>query len=430
MLWLMQEHFENGPANMDSAGIRQHHLLGLQMHKKYLLRDEPFLNQTNLHNQLKVMVSDKGRTTISGSSYIQAFLENVKQLQNLKPRQINSLRQINRGMPKIKIHNRILEEAEKLENILPGNFQPIYLQSFLQSEKDQINLFSCKLLKDMEAYLQTYQSEFLFWKDVHRHFKTMGIYDKMAESVDMPLNKFYGLGFHNAYYVSCGLLAMRDIHPPDHHILSKFNYSDWDQIERVWMTHQIGVWNKWVFDVKNTRVFKFLLNKTDSKIECIMQEINIDLYQYRNSGIDSDLCQNQEQYFIAFSHDSDLQPIAFLFDLEQQWELGAYAGIFIIELHLEEEKLNKGDCVDPNVLINSNHLEKSSDDCFHVKVYFNEKQLFSELAYCDYKTKKCPYSKFKRDLMSKLMIDEIDSTEICYEPFTTDRHRRHRVHLM
>ena len=56
-----------------------------------------------------------------------------------------------------------------------------------------------------------------------------------------------------------------------------------------------------------------------------------------------------------------------------------YAATFIIELHYDE----------------SQKCDKDVEECMHVKIFFNEIELFSELSYCDYKTEKCPFKKFK-----------------------------------
>ena len=36
------------------------------------------------------------------------------------------------------------------------------------------------------------------------------------------------------------------------------------------MTKMLGLNNKWMHDVKNTRQFKYFLEKLDNKVDCIM----------------------------------------------------------------------------------------------------------------------------------------------------------------
>lgn len=106
-----------------------------------------------------------------------------------------------------------------------------------------------------------------------------------------------------------------------------------------------------------------------------------------------------------------------MFDLEQQWELMSYTSTFIVELHLDE-----GLC--PSNLLDQPY----SDDCFHVKVFFNDLELFSELSYCEYDSQKCSYKGFKRALRNKMILER-NVDEICEEPFDHRTLDYHRVEL-
>jgi hypothetical protein len=134
---------------------------------------------------------------------------------------------------------------------------------------DQINLFGCQILKHAHVYLHNYVAEDHVWKEAHTHFGKMGVYEKMADAVEVPMLLFDSLGYHMAYASATILLAMREQHPLTHPPLSNLTYSDWNYIERIWTTHQYGVYTKWMFDLKNSRMFKFWLDKFETKIGCI-----------------------------------------------------------------------------------------------------------------------------------------------------------------
>eukprot|EP00347_Sterkiella_histriomuscorum_P000993 403373747 len=377
------------------------------MRKRYLEGPQALIDENLVEIQFQPACSDATRTQQSSASFQQAFLSKSKSSLILKERQRRSLRIIGRGLPPINIDASIQTKLDLSNDTIPGNPpSQVYQVSVGQNIKDRLNLFSCPLLKNMHLFLHNYQSENNVWKSVFQHYKRTGIYETMANVTGQNAMLFDVLGFQLAYSTSTTLLALREQMPLNSTLFKNMTYSDWDQVERVWLTHQWGIWDKFMIDVKNTRAFYFFLQKFEEKIQCIVK-----------FGVNSTECRKREQYWAGFYHDVDMQPFANLFDLEQQWVFAGYSATMILELHLDEQKLAQNLCsVNPH-------------ECFHIKVFLNNLQLFNELSYCDYITQQCSYAKFHEDMMHKLMIGQFDVDMVCYEPFQPERLRRHKVYL-
>jgi hypothetical protein len=128
-------------------------------------------------------------------------------------------------------------------------------------------------------------------------------------------------------------------------IINELSYAEWDEIERVIMTRQYGVFDQYIIDVTNTRILSNWFEKLHSKIECIRRH---------NNTYVGTACQREEvNYHHYVQHDITIIALLNLFDLEQQWKLIRYAATVILELHLDD------------------NCTADTEECLSVKIFFN-----------------------------------------------------------
>ena len=65
------------------------------------------------------------------------------------------------------------------------------------------------------------------------------------------------------------MTSLRDQYSPSEIGFEDLTYNDWDQIERVLLTHQYGIFDQYMFDLINTRQLTFFLSLFEVKINCL-----------------------------------------------------------------------------------------------------------------------------------------------------------------
>ena len=170
------------------------------------------------------------------------------------------------------------------------------------------------------------------------------------------------------------------------------------------MTWQTGIFDKWMVDHAATRSTLLFQKLFDERINCTLTH-----------GINHTKCKEEMLQFESFvQHDINLIPYVKWFEIEQYYDHIKYGATIIFELHYDEVAEQRGEC--------------AKESCLHVKIFLNDKHLFNEFSFCDYKTGKCPYDKFKRDMQNKMLVD-IDPDQQCNVPFDPITLSRHRVYL-
>lgn len=282
------------------------------MHKRYL--EDPanagFLNASKIESQVMIASSNLHRTLTSANSFFQGFFppSNCSGYDILTSKQSKSLRE---GRPRqtLKIDNSLKEKTSNLTDVVPGRFHFTFVRMYGLVRADKINMFACSILKDMHIYLMSAQSEAPLWKQPLEHYNKTGILDTLVRVMNMDPKLYDYLGYNLAYTLSVQLTSLReqfDLNTlsPD---LAALTYSDWDQIQRVLMTYQYGLYDKWMADLQMTRNMKLFLGFFDMKIQCLLQH-----------GIaNMEICQtNQFSYEHYMQHDINLIVFKIWFELE------------------------------------------------------------------------------------------------------------------
>ena len=156
-----------------------------------------------------------------------------------------------------------------MTDAVPGRYHFFLARMYGLIEADKINLFSCDLLKFMHLHLQSASNEKLYWTEALDHFNKTGILDIMAKTLNISTSLYGHLGYALAYSLSVHLTSLRKQYNPLDVNLGLLTYSDWDQVQRVLMTYQYGLYDKWMADVQMTRNMGMFFLHFERKIACL-----------------------------------------------------------------------------------------------------------------------------------------------------------------
>ncbi|CDW87084.1 histidine acid phosphatase family protein [Stylonychia lemnae] len=400
---LMKEYYPNGLISLTTSGMRMMYLSGIYFRQRYI--ENPnysgFIDDNLIDKQIGISNSDVIRTVQSSQAFYQGLVINNSQSLQLKTHHRKSISQSRSSSPiQVEMHHDE-KTQDDIEKIL-SEYNPMFSRTFSRAQKDKVNTFSCKILTEMHFYLQTYQSELYAWPRVYEHFRSTGIYKVMAERLEISEEVLKLSGFQFVYTQAVLLSSLKRQFDFQEIDVQPLSYSEWNTIESIITTHQYGVFSQWMIDLQNMRLMQLFIRQLDKKVNCILSK---SLYQ----------CREMMQYEIFIYHDLNLLAVMKLLNFEQQYKYTQYSSAVLFELHFDQNQHKRGYC--------------RGLDCFHIKIYINEDQIFTELPFCDYQTQKCKYTQFIQYVESRY-IKDIDTDKICNEQFDPMRLIRHKAHII
>lgn len=191
-------------------------------------------------------------------------------------------------------------------------FTPHLISVFGDSVTDEINQFGCEKLAKMHLFLQNPAAEGKFWRESLDKYKKLGIFESISDAYDRVFEPkvFDYLGMQLAADMATHMTALREQYNVSAiNSLGKLSYAEWDELERIIMTRQYGIFDQYIIDFKNTRIFKNFFRKLDRKIDCIRAHNNV----YTNTSCHLEM----PSYIHYMQHDIALITLINLFDLEQ-----------------------------------------------------------------------------------------------------------------
>ena len=111
-------------------------------------------------------------------------------------------------------------------------------------------------------------------------------------------------------------------------------------------------------------------------------------------------------------HDININSHLRWFGIQQDYKYHRYASTFILELHHTE----RVGCL--------------KDDCYHIKLFFNQHQMFNELGYCNPLTNECPYTAFKKANEAKFLPEFKQGLSNCYMKYDPNMVKGHIFQLV
>lgn len=88
----------------------------------------------------------------------------------------------------------------------------------------------------------------------------------------------------------------------------------------------------------------------------------------------------------------------------------------LIELHFDQEDYLSGLC--------------KGEACFHVKLFFNNWNIVNSVRFCDTKTHRCGFGKFKQEMIKQMLPEVLEDKDICFVEFEERMLYKHRFTII
>ncbi|CDW88786.1 UNKNOWN [Stylonychia lemnae] len=279
--------------------------------------------------------------------------------------------------------------------------------------KSQYDFFYCRYHTSKHIDISTPIPSDNYFKNVFNHFDKLGLIVKFSMLSMIGQEKFREYGFRMLYDFALYYTQLRESFGQETEQL--FNKREWDQINQIITTFQFATIDKKMrYNYQGTQL-KLIQDLIQNKVDCLLSEEHQaylkSLYGYSNlpnydQVIKGSHCMRNKSnpnYDIQAAHDINLILTANAFGLEINYKEMDFTSSFIIELYYDVESQVIGQCF--------------GEECFYLKLKFNEIDLFSELGYCDHKTNRCGYINFK-NYVSKTYYQPLEHYEsVCNEQY-------------
>lgn len=70
------------------------------------------------------------------------------------------------------------------------------------------------------------------------------------------------------------------------------------------------------------------------------------------------------------------------------------------------------------------------EGCFHVKFFFNKWNIVNSLRFCDTKTHRCGFDRFKKEMIKQMVPEVLENKDICFTPFDSKMLYKHRFTII
>ncbi|CDW76973.1 major acid phosphatase map (histidine-acid phosphatase) [Stylonychia lemnae] len=334
--------FQVGDGMLTASGMRQRYFLGKLNREKYIENQPGFLNEQFYYSQIQVQSTNVFRVIQSSYAELLGTFSTQNKKTQLPSSSVESLK-VGKGMPKIKIRNKIeniLKESDVLDNI---TLLPVY--NFLKPNlKDNITETGCPYAG------QQYNSAWYNPAYYEGYNEMLLAQLRQPYTEAFKLNKFKArfMNFTDLYEYSDILLGEE----AENTCPKRFNFSEEQQYYNCYVQYLTLV-----LDFQDITRKLFVSKLLEMPIQNIMKRID------EISNGDKD--QSTLRYMIYSGHDVQ---IANVLTLLNPIEIGdvyqiPYGSTFYIELYYDD------DC------IKNTKTENDKQNCFWVQVIFNGKQL-------------------------------------------------------
>ncbi|CDW79461.1 UNKNOWN [Stylonychia lemnae] len=281
-------------------------------------------------------------------------------------------------------HQSPLRNTKAYDNENAIEYIVVKLQSQLmlkmgagQLEESRFNFFACEYNKVKHLDLFSTNSQDKYSIQALEYFDKIGIIDKIIQVAQVTKKDFEQLGFrylndHSLFYTSSKLI--------DPTFSNLFNIREWQILNKVISSFQYTSTDKRMRYYYQAMTLQLIIKQLDLKMDCILQNYPQSLKSCMVNG-------SNPNYQIQSQHDINMLQFANALELETDYIYMNYMSTMIIELHMDVEQKNIGKCI--------------GEDCFYVKIFFDDLELFSELGFCDYRTDRCWFTDFKNFVKKK-----------------------------
>jgi hypothetical protein len=153
-----------------------------------------------------------------------------------------------------------------------------FIHSYEDTLHDKINQYGCARFVNVHHYLQDPSTEAHFWSQSLSFYRSLGLFEAISATFNGTFHPqiFDYLGMQFAADICTHLTSLRDQFPLDEIGFTdsseggrQLKYAEWDEIERIVMTRQFGIYDRRGIELQNTRMFMHFISLIQAKVECI-----------------------------------------------------------------------------------------------------------------------------------------------------------------